>query len=152
MNKLIVFILGSIISTTVLAEHLGPIVFDKARTELVTVCKTLDDARAFMKLDKETIWDSEEVLLQKYMKAEYACDQGMLTYIPREEVDRYVGRLVLNPGTKNQRYNFKATWQVLRSTTMILFDTIDRGEVGAEVEIFTFTYLPETVKEIGIPI
>ncbi len=149
MKKLIVLILGSIISTAVFSQHLGPIVFDKARTELVTVCKTLDDAKAFMKLDRETLWDTKEVLLQKYMKAEYACDQGMLTYIPREEVDRYVGHLILNPGTKNQQDGFKATWQVLRSTTMILFPG---GQMGAEVEIFTFTYLPETIEEIGIPI
>ena len=147
MNKLIVFILGSIISTAVLAEHLGPIVFGETRTELVTVCKTLDDAKAFMKLDKETLWDTQEAYLQKYREAKYACDTGILTYTPQEEVDRYVGRLIRNPGTKNQQDNFKATWQVLRSTTIIPF-----GDVGAEVEIFTFTYLPETVKEIGISI
>jgi len=151
MKKLIVFILGSIISTAVLAEHLGPIVFGETRTERVTVCKTLDDAKAFMKLDKETLRDTKEVLLPKYMESKYACDQGILTYIPQEELARYVGRLVRNPGTENEQYNFKATWQLLRSTTMILFPG---GEMGAEVEIFTFTYLPETIEEIqiGIPI
>ena len=146
MKKLIVFILGSIISTTVLAEHLGPIVFGEPRTELVTVCKTLDDAKAFMKLDKETLWDTQEVYLQKYMEAKYACDTGMLTYIPQEEVDRYVGRLIRNPGTENQQNNFKATWQLLRSTVMVTFP----NGANLEVKIFTFTYLPETVEEIGI--
>jgi len=133
MNKLIVFVLGCILSTSVFATHLGPVVYGVERTEEVLICKTLEEAKVVAKLETDNLDKPMDVFIKKYHAAKLRCGYTNVTYTPLEEVHRYVGRVVYNDQDIG-----RTTWLIMKSTGK----TLD----GDSMEIFAFTELVETQK------